>query len=188
MTRLYLLAATGNAWVLLAVLTGAMADQFLTGEPPCPLCVMQRIAMMLAALGPVHILLSARRDGLTAREIGLGSGLLILGSLLGAAISIRQILLHILPGDPGFGSPVLGYHLYTWALIVFACCIAAGGAQLTGLAWFQPAPAMPVPGARLTAAALGATVIANILSVIAEAGLAWHLPDNPVTYLLFHRG
>jgi len=187
-TRLFLLAATANAWVLLAVLTGAMADQFLTGEPPCPLCVMQRIAMMLAAMGPVHILLAARRDGLTARDIGLGSGLLILGSLLGAAISIRQILLHILPGDPGFGAPVLGYHLYTWALIVFACCIAAAGAQLAGLAWFQPGPAIPVPLTRLTAAALAVTLIANIASVIAEAGLAWHLPDNPVTYLLFRGG
>ncbi|MEZ5157810.1 MAG: hypothetical protein R2687_03150 [Candidatus Nanopelagicales bacterium] len=37
----------------------------------------------------------------------------------GALVSVRQILLHIKPGDPGYGEPVLGMHLYTWALITF---------------------------------------------------------------------
>jgi hypothetical protein len=35
--------------------------------------------------------------------------------------------------------------------------------------------------------ALGVMLVANILSVIAEAGFAWHLPDNPTSYLLFSR-
>jgi hypothetical protein len=30
-------------------------------------------------------------------------------------------------------------------------------------------------------------LVANILSVIAEAGFAWRLPDNPTSYLLFSR-
>jgi hypothetical protein len=34
---------------------------------------------------------------------------------------------------------------------------------------------------------LGAMLVANILSVVAEAGFAWHLPDNPTRYLLFSR-
>ncbi len=34
-------------------------------------------------------------------------------------------------------------------------------------------------------AALGVMILANIVSVIAEAGLAWKLPDNPAGYLLF---
>ena len=35
---------------------------------------------------------------------------------MGGAIAARQILLHIMPGDPGFGSAFLGMHFYTWAL------------------------------------------------------------------------
>jgi len=184
---LYTFALLANAWVLLAILAGAFIAQFAAGEPPCPLCVMQRIAMMMAALGPCYTLLMAQREGLSQRAIAIGAGIGILASLLGAAISIRQVLLHILPGDPGFGSPMFGYHLYTWAAIAFACNIAAAGMQLLGLQWFSGSAAFRPPMVRLTAMALGVMLVANILSVIAEAGFAWHLPDNPTTYLLFSR-
>jgi hypothetical protein len=43
----------------------------------------------------------------------------VIAAVGGACISIRQILLHIVPPDPGYGDPVLGLHLYTWALLVF---------------------------------------------------------------------
>jgi hypothetical protein len=36
--------------------------------------------------------------------------------------------------------------------------------------------------------AVSAMLVANILSVTAEAGFAWKLPDNPTVYLLFQRG
>ena len=185
MSRLLLLGNLGHAWVLLGILAAAFVAQFADGAPPCPLCVMQRIGFLLAALGPCHVLLAAGREGLTARVVAQGAGMTVLGSLLGAALSIRQVLLHILPGDPGFGSPVLGYHLYTWAAIAFACSIAAAGAQLVALRWVAPEAPRPVPGARVTALAVAAMLLANILSVVAEAGLAWHLPDNPTSYLLF---
>ncbi len=184
MRGLYLFANLAIAWVLLAALAGAFFVQFAAGEPPCPLCVMQRIAMMMAAIGPCLVLLAAEQYGVTPRTIGLGAGLAILASLLGAAISIRQILLHILPGDRGFGEAVLGYHLYTWAAIAFACNIAAAGAQLVGLAWYAGKPPEPAPLARTTAAALALMLAANIASVVAEAGPAWKLPDNPTGYLL----
>ena len=187
MNALYLLALLGNAWVLLAILAAAFFAQFAMGEPPCPLCVMQRVAMMLAALGPCYTLLTTQREGLTARVIGVGAGMTVLASLLGAAISIRQVLLHILPGDPGFGAPIFGLHLYTWAAIAFGCTIAASGVQLLGLHWFSGYAARRIPGARLTGIALGVMLVANILSVIAEAGFAWRLPDNPTSYLLFSR-
>ena len=188
MSALYAFALLANAWVLLAILAAAFIAQFAAGEPPCPLCVMQRIAMMMAALGPCYTLLMAQREGLSQRAIAIGAGIGILASLLGAAISIRQVLLHILPGDPGFGAPIMGYHLYTWALIAFACNIGAAGFQLVGLAWLRPEVGVRSPLAAITAGALALMLVANILSVIAEAGFAWHLPDNPVTYLLFKGG
>ena len=45
MARLYLLAVTLNVWVLVGILAAAFAVQFWSGEPPCPLCVTQRIAL-----------------------------------------------------------------------------------------------------------------------------------------------
>ena len=63
MSRPYLAAATLNVWVLVLVLAAAFAVQLILGELPCPLCVMQRVALMLVALGPLHILLRARAAG-----------------------------------------------------------------------------------------------------------------------------
>jgi hypothetical protein len=60
--------------------------------------------------------------------------------------------------------------------------------QLVGLAWLRPEAGVRSPLAAITAGALALMLVANILSVIAEAGFAWHLPDNPVTYLLFKGG
>src|SRR5256885_13136851 len=41
----------------------------------------------------------------------------------GLVFSTRQVLLHILPGDPGYGTALLGHHYYTLALIAFAASI-----------------------------------------------------------------
>ena len=60
MAPLYLLAATVNVWVLVLVLTAAFGFQLIAGEPPCPLCVVQRIALMMCALGPLYMLRQAR--------------------------------------------------------------------------------------------------------------------------------
>ena len=184
MSRLYVFASAANAWVLIGLLVGAFADQLLTGEPPCPLCVMQRIGMMLAAIGPCHVLIAARRGPLEARDIAIGAGILVLGSMVGASVAIRQILLHILPGDPGFSTPILGLHLYTWAFIAFASNIVAAGLQLSALAWYRADLQPWSPLASITTAVLAVVVVANILSVIAEAGFAWGLPSDPVGYLL----
>ena len=183
--RLYVFANAANALALLLILAGGFIVQFAANEPPCPLCVMQRIAMLLAALGPCHVLLSAARGPLKERDIAIGCGMLIGASLVGASIAIRQILLHILLNDPGFGAPFLGFHLYTWALIAFVLNISAGAVQLIGLAWFSVAAAPAKILARASAGFVAAMLIANILSVAAEAGLAWKLPDNPTGYLMF---
>jgi len=37
----------------------------------------------------------------------------LLAAIVGAAFSTRQILLHILPGDTGYGTALLGYHYYS---------------------------------------------------------------------------
>lgn len=48
------------------------------------------------------------------------------------SVAIRQILLHICPGIPTFGMPVLGYSLYTWSFLTF--CASFVGILI--LMWF----------------------------------------------------
>src|SRR5712691_10828912 len=184
MARYYLLAAALNVWVLVLILAAAFGVQLIAGEPPCPLCVVQRIALMLCALGPLYTLLQARDGALTCRHVAIGNGISVISALVGAAASTRQVLLHILPGDPGFGSPLLGLHLYTWCLIAFICQIAASGLMLIGAAWLKE-ERVPWRITNITAGAFIVIVAANLLSVIAEAGFNWDLPSNPVEYLIF---
>jgi hypothetical protein len=58
-------------------------------------------------------LLRAYTAGLTSRAAAVGQGMAVAAAVLGAVAAGRQILLHILPSDQGFGSPVFGLHLYT---------------------------------------------------------------------------
>ena len=93
------------------------AAQLALGELPCPLCLLQRIQFAMLAIGPILNLRFGPRPSHYA--------LSLLAAVAGAAFAARQVLLHILPGDPGYGSALLGYHYYTWAFIGFAAAIVA---------------------------------------------------------------
>jgi len=109
---------TANSVCMLLVcsaLAGAFYFQYGLGEHPCPLCLLQRMGMLGVLLG----LSFNTYFGIRAQHVGL----VILSALVGASYSVRQILLHICPvaGEPtGYGTPVLGMHLYTWGLILFS--------------------------------------------------------------------
>ena len=184
MARLYLLAASCNVLVLVLILVSAFGAQLIFGEPPCPLCVIQRVAFMMCALGPLYTLLQSRDGALRYRAIAIGSGISIVSALLGATAATRHVLLHILPGDQGFASPLLGLHFYTWSLIAFISQIAASGLMLISAAWIDE-QRVPARMTNVPAIAFLVIVVANLLSVIAEAGFNWELPSDPVGYLLF---
>jgi hypothetical protein len=80
------------------------------------------VAFTALAVGPVLTLRHGPRPA--------HYGLIILAALLGSGIASRQVLLHIMPGDAGYGSALLGYHFYTWALVCFVAAIAASGVML----------------------------------------------------------
>ena len=165
-------------FALIGVLAGSLHLQFGIGEQPCPLCLIQRSAMIGLAVGPLMNLLW----GIKPAHYALS----ILAALVGGAASTRQILLHIAtPGDPGYGPAVMGLHLYTWALITFVVAIA-GCAIL--LLWDRPfrAPDSGVlhqrRGLRLAAFTAIIWVFLDLLviaiSVIPECGLGM-CPDDP---------
>ena len=111
-------AITLNALSLYAValvLAAAYAAQFILHELPCPLCLLQRILFAALAVGPILNIRFGPRPSHYAMSL--------LAAVAGAVASTRQVLLHIMPGDAGYGSALLGYHYYTWALIGFIAAI-----------------------------------------------------------------
>jgi disulfide bond formation protein DsbB len=177
------LSLTLNAlslYALSAGLVAAFAMQVARGELPCPLCLLQRAFMCALAIGPILNLRFGPRPSHYA--------LSMLAALAGAAVSVRQILLHILPGDPGYGSATFGYHYYTWAFILFVAALVLLALMLLLDGQFDRTEAepQPAPAARLAVLlAIGLTA-ANILSTLAICGFAT-CPDNPVRYELFRR-
>ena len=81
-------------------------------ELPCPLCLLQRIGFVMVAFGFMLNVVY----GPQSRHYGV----ILIGALYGVATSLRQVSLHVIPGTPGYGSPILGMHYYTWAFVLFA--------------------------------------------------------------------
>lgn len=168
---------------LLAVLAGSLHLQFGVGEQPCPLCLVQRSGMIGLAVGPVMNLLW----GMKPRHYAIS----ILAAFAGGAGSVRQILLHIQPGDPGYGPAFMGLHLYTWALVTFA--IGAVGCAIL-LMWDTPFHAgdtgvLGEPGLMRVAALFVAVfvfidLIVIAVSTLAECGLGM-CPDDPPNITTF---
>lgn len=101
------------AIIICGVLLSAYGVEFFWHEVPCPLCMLQRLCMIGAAIG---CLLNVR-FGIHMCHYGFT----LLSSLAGGTVALRQISLHVCPGFPEFGFPVLGLSLYTWSFVVFVC-------------------------------------------------------------------
>jgi hypothetical protein len=179
-----------HAWVLAysVVMISAFYIQFVMGEFPCPLCMLQRYGMILATLGALFVIMQARRGTLTTARYAQGLGMGLLGVLAGASVSIRQIELHILPGDPGYGEPFLRLHLYTWAFVTFAIVMIYVAVMLILMP--RGIPQAPVTGttARTVSTAIIwlfiGVVAANVIAIIFLEGFALVLPDDPLSYNL----
>lgn len=83
--------------------------QFFGHELPCPLCLLQRIGLMAIGIG----FLMNLRFGVSFSYYGLA----IISAVVSGIISMRQVLLHIVPGTGNYGSALFGIHLYTWGLL-----------------------------------------------------------------------
>jgi disulfide bond formation protein DsbB len=184
MTRAF--AITLNALSLYAValvLAAAFAAQLVLNELPCPLCLLQRIQFAVLAIGPILNVRFGPRPSHYA--------LSLFAAVAGAAFSTRQVLLHIMPGDAGYGTALLGYHYYTWALIGFAGAIGLLAAILLFDRQFEQDTAAPpvAPGAFATAAVwlVIALTALNVVSTLLECGFG-ACAEKPVVYELLKRG
>lgn len=163
-----------------AVLVAAFAAQFALDELPCPLCLLQRIMFTALAIGPILNIRFGPRPSHYA--------LSLLAALIGAVVSTRQVLLHIMPGDAGYGSALLGYHYYTWALLGFIAAIALLAIILLFDKQFDSERAEPQVSAFARTAVwlvIGLTAL-NVISTLLECGIG-ACADNPVVYELLKR-
>lgn len=163
-----------------AVLAAAFAAQFILNELPCPLCLLQRIMFTALAIGPMLNIRFGPRPSHYA--------LSLLAALIGAMISTRQVLLHIMPGDAGYGSALFGYHYYTWALLGFVAAISLLSAILLFDKQFDSARTTPPVSAFARTAVwlvIGLTVL-NVVSTLLECGFG-ACADNLVVYELLKR-
>jgi disulfide bond formation protein DsbB len=163
-------------YMVALILIAAFYFQITLSELPCPLCLLQRVAFVALAVGPVLTL----RHGPKPSHYGLT----VIAALLGAAIAGRQILLHIGPSDPGYGSAIMGYHFYTWAFLCFTAAILASAALFLSDRQFAVA-APPALGRFEKGAVLLIVVVTlfNATGALLECGFAW-CPADPVHYQL----
>jgi len=168
-----------NLVALLAIcgsLLAAFYYQIVLNELPCPLCQLQRVALTLAGIG---MMLNIRFGA-----SNIHYAMILASALVGAATSMRQVLLHITPGDPGYGSALFGLHFYTWGFISFVVTIAFCGLMLC----IDRQPARPSERNTLGVIAGSVIVLFLILAVantissvmVCQFGAC---PDNPTQYL-----
>jgi disulfide bond formation protein DsbB len=97
--------------VIAAILTFAMILQFRDGEIPCPLCLLQRVAMFGVCFG---IILHFRHGPATRND-----GLSMMFALFLLIVAGRQTLLDITPrpGHAYIGSAIFGIHMPVWSVM-----------------------------------------------------------------------
>jgi disulfide bond formation protein DsbB len=162
------------------VLLMAFYDQLVGGELPCPLCLLQRVAYVLVLYGLMLNVINGPKPS--------HYSIITISAFFGAAVSMRQILLHIVPGTPPYGSPFLGYHYYTWAFIVFALVILGTAVIAAYSTQYRSDHFVGFKGhggvCKLAlVVALGVAAVNGVLA-FAECG-PLVCADNPVSYWLF---
>jgi disulfide bond formation protein DsbB len=151
--------------ILSGILLGAFGVQFIMHEKPCPLCLLQRLGMIGVATG----MLLNMWFGVRMSHYALA----LLSALMGGFVALRQISLHVCPGFPEFGLPVLGLSLYTWSFIVFVCVVLAV-ALLLFLYDPKESQEAPPPANSWSKLAFGLiffVAVANIVTTLMQCGL-----------------
>ncbi len=156
--------------VIAAIMTAAMAMQYIGGELPCPLCLLQRVALFGVSFG---IILTFRLG-----DSGCNSGLSLLFAIILLVVSVRQSLLDIYlrPGHAYIGSAVFGIHMPVWCVLIALALLIAYAVKLALLDG-RKARAIPLaefPALARAAKAAGAYVITlcaiNLVSAFVQCG------------------
>jgi disulfide bond formation protein DsbB len=158
--------------IIAGILTAAMTMQFAYGELPCPLCLLERVALFGVAFG---IILNFRH-GFSYRNTGLS----LLFAIFLLIVSVRQTLLDIYPrpGHAYIGTAILGLHMPVWSILIAVAILTGYALKLTILGSDDHLEGTQIssdPWLARVAAALSIYVIAlcviNFAAVILQCGL-----------------
>ncbi len=154
----------------------ALLLQVFANELPCPLCLLQRLGFIMVMFGFMLNVVFGTQE----RHYGF----VLFGAVFGSLVALRQIALHVIPGTPGYGTAILGFHFYTWAFTLFMATIFAVGILLTlwDEAWPHKNYQMSTAAKYLCVAAV-IVVGLNVLSTFIECG-PYQCSENPVQYWL----
>ena len=155
--------------VIAGILTFAMILQYRDGEIPCPLCLLQRVAMFGVCIGIIlHF-----RDGTSARNDGIS----MLFALFLLIVSARQTLLDIVPrpGHSYIGSTIFGIHMPVWSVIITVAILLAFAIKMLVLGGGDlrdgEKPQLFGRAAKLLSGYVVAICAINFVSVILQCGL-----------------
>ncbi|MBV7484172.1 disulfide bond formation protein B [Bordetella sp. BOR01] len=143
----------------------ALAWQLLFDAAPCPLCLLQRAAFVMAGIG---LLLNIRLG-----PSPLHYAMVVAASLGGLVAAGNQLLAQAGPGALPGGPPLLGMHVYSWSflafctLLVFCVLMLAADRKWGDNALKKPValPALVIMGLFLLA------ILANVAATSLECGL-----------------
>jgi disulfide bond formation protein DsbB len=176
--------------VIAAILTAAMTMQYAYGELPCPLCLLERLALFGICFG----IILTFRHGFSYQNTGIS----LLFALLLLIVSERQSLLDIYPrpGHAYIGSAVFGLHMPVWSIVIALVILIAFAAKMAvigGDDHLRDNDVRSFPKLRAAAAALSIFVIIlcaiNFVSVFLQCGLnechtfGYQLLGGPTTAL-----
>ncbi len=159
------------AVVIAGILTAALVMQFGYGELPCPLCLLQRVAMFGIAFGAVQ--------NFRERFSYQNDGISLLFAVFLLIVATRQTLLDIYPrpGHEYIGTAILGLHMPVWSILIATAVLLAYAVKLVAIggdddltvaraAAFEPIKrAADVVGFYLIA-----LCVVNLVSVIVQCG------------------
>ncbi|WPB58564.1 disulfide bond formation protein B [Xylophilus sp. GOD-11R] len=178
-------------WLNLAGLVGislclcvAFYYQLVRSELPCPLCLLQRAGLILVGLGFLFNI----RMGIRNTHYAMA----LVGAVTTGAIALRQVFLHIEPGNVGYGSSFLGLHFYTWALVASVLLVLAVALMMSLGHWgpvLQPAlHGLSVSRIleKFVAIVFVALIAGNLVSTVVECG-AGQCADDPKVYEMLVR-
>lgn len=164
----YLLLAM---FVIAGILTAAMTMQYARGELPCPLCLLERVALFGVCFG----IMQNFRHGFSYQNTGYS----LLFAIFLLIVSVRQTLLDIYPrpGHEYIGSAIFGIHMPVWSIIIALMILIAYAVKLAVLGgdeYLREARVDDYPLVRKLADALSIYVILlcliNFVSVVLQCG------------------
>jgi disulfide bond formation protein DsbB len=158
------------------ILLIAFYEQLVLHELPCPLCLLQRAAFIGIGIGFIFNLSMEVRPA--------HYGLIILSAVIGLMTATRQIFLHVLPDAPGYGAPIMGLHLYTWAAIGFLNVLIYSSFGLMLDKGFQKLKKNAFSQGVIILFLL--LITADAVSSFLECGFST-CPENPVEYKELHK-